>query len=96
MCPVNAAPGQRPIEGADSVRHVVNLPKLGDTADDVVVLEWLVTEGDVVAEGDALLSVETNKIDAEVPSPVSGTLVERLVTIDDEVATGAAIAVVET
>ncbi|MBA2578981.1 MAG: hypothetical protein H0V05_20460 [Euzebyaceae bacterium] len=78
------------------MRHVVNLPKLGDTADDVVVLEWLVTEGDVVAEGDALLSVETNKIDAEVPSPVSGTLVERLVTVDDEVATGAAIAVVET
>jgi pyruvate/2-oxoglutarate dehydrogenase complex dihydrolipoamide acyltransferase (E2) component len=77
------------------VRHVVNLPKLGDTADDVVVLEWLVAEGDVVVEGDPLLSVETNKIDTEVPSPVSGRLVERLVSVDDEVATGAAIAVME-
>ncbi len=78
------------------MRNVVNLPKLGDTAADVVVLAWLVAEGDVVAEGDSLLSVETNKIDTEVPSPVSGTLVERLVAVDDEVATGAAIAVVET
>ncbi len=77
------------------MRHVVNLPKLGDTADDVVVLEWLVAEGDVVVEGDPLLSVETNKIDTEVPSPVSGRLVERLVSVDDEVATGAAIAVME-
>ncbi len=77
------------------MRHVVNLPKLGDTAADVVVLEWLVAEGDVVVEGDPLLSVETNKIDTEVPSPVSGRLVERLVSVDDEVATGAAIAVME-
>lgn len=77
------------------MRHTVKLPKLGDTADDVVVLRWVVDVGDRVGEGEALLEVETNKIETEVPAPVGGTLVERLVDEGDDVAVGTTLAVIE-
>lgn len=76
-------------------RHTVTLPKLGDTAEDVVVLEWNVEVGGTVAQGDPLLSVETSKVTADVPSPVAGTLVERLVEVDEEVEVGTELCVIE-
>ena len=78
------------------MRHTVKLPRLGDTADDVVVLELLAQVGDHVGQNDPVLRVETSKIDTEVVSPVSGTVVELLVEPGDEVAIGVPIAVIET
>lgn len=77
------------------MRGQVKLPKLGDTANEVVVVSWYVEVGATVAEGDPLLAVQTDKVDIDVPSPMSGTVVERLVGPDDEVAVGTPIAVVE-
>lgn len=77
------------------MRGQVKLPKLGDTANEVVVIEWHVEVGAPITEGDALLTVQTDKVEVEVPSPMSGTVVEHLVAPDDEVSVGAAIAVVE-
>ena len=77
------------------MRHRVKLPKLGDTATEVVVLEWYILPGDQVIAGERLLCVETDKIDAEVVSPVTGVLVEHLVSPEDSVEVGEAIAVVE-
>jgi glutaconyl-CoA/methylmalonyl-CoA decarboxylase subunit gamma len=77
------------------MRHTVKLPRLGDTADDVVVIEWIAKIGDRVNQNDAVMRVETSKIDTDVVSPVSGTLVEHLVAAGDEVAVGAPIAIVE-
>ena len=54
------------------------MPKLGETVDEVLVLEWSVSVGDVVSQGDTLMTVETDKVEAELPSPVSGTVVELL------------------
>lgn len=76
------------------MRFTVKLPKLGDTTEEVVVLEWLAEVGDTVAAGDDLLRVETDKVDSDVPSPVSGTLAEHLVAVDDEVGIGAPIAII--
>jgi pyruvate/2-oxoglutarate dehydrogenase complex dihydrolipoamide acyltransferase (E2) component len=76
-------------------RHTIKLPKLGDTAEDAVVLEWLVAEGGQVAEGDALLQVETSKVDAEVPAPIAGVVLQHLVAVDDEIPVGTAICVIE-
>ena len=76
------------------MRFTVKLPKLGDTTEEVVVLEWLAEVGNAVTAGDDLLRVETDKVDSDVPSPVSGTLVELLVAVDDEVLIGAPIAVI--
>lgn len=77
------------------MRHDVKLPKLGDTVDTVLVVEWLVEVGAQVAEGDALLSVETDKVDAEVPAPVSGRLRARLVEPDEEITVGTPICTIE-
>jgi pyruvate/2-oxoglutarate dehydrogenase complex dihydrolipoamide acyltransferase (E2) component len=77
------------------VRQTLKLPRLGDTADDVVITEWYVAIGGAIAEGEPLLRVETNKAEVDVPSVASGTLVEVLVHDGDEVAVGAPIAVVE-
>ncbi len=76
------------------MRYTIKLPKLGDTTELVVVLEWLAEVGDAVNAGDELLRVETDKVDSDVPCPVSGTLVEHLVAIDDEVDIGDPIAVI--
>jgi 2-oxoglutarate dehydrogenase E2 component (dihydrolipoamide succinyltransferase) len=77
------------------VRAHIKLPKLGDTANSVVVISWLVEVGASISEGDPLLSVQTDKVDVDVPSPLSGTVVEHLVGPDDEVSVGTAVAVVE-
>jgi pyruvate dehydrogenase E2 component (dihydrolipoamide acetyltransferase) len=78
------------------VRHQVKLPRLGDTTQVALVTEWLCGVGAQVDVGTPLLAVETDKITTEVPSPVAGTLVEQLVSPEDEVAVGAPICVVET
>ena len=77
------------------MRQTVKLPKLGDTANEVLVLEWNVSVGDTVAAGDVLMRVETDKVEADVPSPVGGKVAELRVEAEDEVAVGAAICVIE-
>jgi pyruvate dehydrogenase E2 component (dihydrolipoamide acetyltransferase) len=77
------------------MRAQVKLPKLGDTANEVVVISWEAEVGATIAEGDPLVTVQTDKVDVEVPCPVAGVLVEHLVAPDEEVAVGSPIAVVE-
>ncbi len=77
------------------MRQIVKLPKLGDTANEVLVLEWSVAPGDSVAVGDVLMRVETDKVEADVPSPVAGVVAELRVDIEDEVEVGAALCVIE-
>jgi glutaconyl-CoA/methylmalonyl-CoA decarboxylase subunit gamma len=73
----------------------VKLPRVADTADEVVIVQWEKDVEDFVAAGDVLLRVETNKATVEVPSPIPGRLVEQLVAVDDEVTTGTPIAVLD-
>ncbi len=77
------------------MRHIVKLPKLGDTAEEVLVLEWNVAVGDSVTEGQSLMLVETDKVEAEVPTPVGGVVAELRVDEDDEVGVGEAICVID-
>ena len=77
------------------MKSTVKLPRVAETVDEVVVTEWLVAVGDVVDAGQMLLQVETDKAVVEVPTPISGTVVELLVQLDDEIATGHPIAVLE-
>ena len=57
--------------------------------------EWLCGLGAEVMVGTPLVTVETDKVTTDVPSPVAGKLVEQLVSPEDEVAVGAPICVVE-
>jgi pyruvate dehydrogenase E2 component (dihydrolipoamide acetyltransferase) len=81
---------------AGSVLYNVELPRLGDTTQEVLVREWLCPVGTHVEAGSPLVAVETDKVDVQVPSPVSGIVVEHLVEPEQEVAVGAPICVVET
>lgn len=77
------------------INHTIKLPVLGDTTKVVVVAEWLCDVGDRIEVGQPLMNVETDKVLAEVPSPVTGTLAERLVAERDEVVIGTPIARIE-
>ncbi len=77
------------------MRHRVKLPRLGDTTQTVLVAEWFVDVGDEVATGAPLMLVETDKVTTEVPSPVAGVLVERLVGVQEEIDVGDSICVIE-
>jgi glutaconyl-CoA/methylmalonyl-CoA decarboxylase subunit gamma len=77
------------------VKTTVKLPRVGETVDDVVVIEWEASVGASVAAGDTLMRVETDKAVVEVPSPVAGVVSEHLVKADDEVRTGQPIAVIQ-
>src|SRR5690554_6256363 len=49
---------------------------IGDGIEEGKILEWKFKEGDKVNEGDTLVIVETDKVNAELPSPVTGTIVK--------------------
>jgi len=66
----------------------VILPRLGDTVDEVVVIEWLVEVGLHVNKGDPLMRVETDKVEVDVESPFAGVVSELLVAQGDEIKTG--------
>ncbi len=66
----------------------VTFPEMGDSVAEGTVLEWRVQPGDSVAVDDPLVEISTDKVDAEVPSPVAGTIRELLVGADETVAVG--------
>ncbi len=65
----------------------INIPDIGDF-DSVEVIEVLVSEGDVVAVDDSLLTLESDKATMEIPSPVAGTVTKVVVSVGDRVAEG--------
>src|SRR3954453_3099199 len=54
----------------------VVMPPMGDSVSEGTVLEWHKQEGDEVSEGETLVEVSTDKVDAEVPAPTSGTVLK--------------------
>jgi 2-oxoglutarate dehydrogenase E1 component len=66
----------------------VAFPEMGDSVAEGTVLEWRVKPGDSVAVDDPLVEISTDKVDAEVPSPVAGTIQEVLVEADQTVGVG--------
>jgi len=72
----------------------VILPQLGETVTEGTITQWFKKVGDTVAEDEPLFEVSTDKVDTEVPSPVSGTLIEIRVEEGETVDVGTVIAVV--
>src|ERR671910_423447 len=69
-------------------------PALGESVNESTVSRWLKQVGDQVEADEPLLEVSTDKVDTEIPSPASGTLLEIRVQEDESVAVGAVLAVV--
>ena len=72
----------------------VVMPRMGETVDEGTVNTWHKGVGDQVAEGEPLVEIGTDKVDTDIPAPVSGTLVEIRVEADQTVPVGTVIAVI--
>src|SRR5512134_2721788 len=70
----------------------VTLPQMGESVTEGTVLEWHKREGDRVEQDETLVEISTDKVDAEVPSPASGTVVRVLAAEGDTVTVGAVLA----
>src|ERR1700738_4068781 len=67
----------------------VQMPALGESVTEGTVTRWLKQVGDAVEMDEPLLEVSTDKVDTEIPSPVSGVVLEIKVAEDEVVAVGA-------
>ena len=72
----------------------ITLPQLGETVTEGTITKWFKKVGDTVALDEPLFEVSTDKVDTEVPSPISGVLTEIRVAEGDTVPVGTVIAVV--
>src|ERR1700674_2375230 len=70
----------------------VTLPEMGESVTEGTVAKWLKQPGDPVREGEALVEVTTDKVDAEVPAPATGTLTKILAEAGKTIAVGAPLA----
>lgn len=77
-------------------RFELKLPKMGESVAEATITNWLKQVGDKVEADEAVLEIATDKVDSEVPSEVSGILVEQLFGKDDLVQVGQTIAIIET
>ena len=91
--PAPAAPvAQAPVAAPSSGATIVSMPALGESVTEGTVTRWLKKVGDAVNADEALLEVSTDKVDTEIPSPVSGTVLSIDVPVDTTVAVGARLA----
>lgn len=72
----------------------VIMPQLGESVDEGTITKWLKSQGDAVEEYEPLVEVNTDKVDSEIPSPFSGTLLEILVPEGTTVKAGELLALI--
>ena len=77
-------------------RFELKLPKMGESVAEATITNWLKQVGDKIEMDEAVLEIATDKVDSEVPSEVSGILIEQLFNKDDLVQVGQTIAIIET
>ena len=74
----------------------VEMPQMGESVMEGTVIAWAKSVGDTVEVDETLLEIATDKVDTEVPSPASGTIVEIRVQADETVEVGQVIALIAT
>jgi len=77
-------------------RFELKLPKMGESVAEATITNWLKEVGDTIEADQTVLEIATDKVDSEVPSEVSGILVEKLFEKDQVVQVGQTIAIIET
>jgi 2-oxoglutarate dehydrogenase E2 component (dihydrolipoamide succinyltransferase) len=77
-------------------KYQLLLPKMGESVAEATVIKWNKSPGDHVDADEAVMEIATDKVDSDVPSPVSGKLVEQFYQVDDVMQVGAVIAIIET
>ncbi|MET3979959.1 2-oxoglutarate dehydrogenase E2 component (dihydrolipoamide succinyltransferase) [Mucilaginibacter sp. UYP25] len=77
-------------------KYQLLLPKMGESVAEATIIKWTKKPGDYIEADEAVMEIATDKVDSEVPSPVSGKLVEQLCKEDEVVQVGSVIAIIET
>jgi 2-oxoglutarate dehydrogenase E2 component (dihydrolipoamide succinyltransferase) len=75
--------------------YQVTLPKLGESIVSATIVQWFKKEGDQINLDEPLLEVSTDKVNSEIPSPVSGVLHKILASPDQELQVGELLAVIQ-
>jgi len=75
---------------------VISMPQLGEKVTEGTVIRWLKKEGEPVEQDEPLLEVSTDKVDTEIPSPVTGILRGIVVAEDETVAVGSQLGLIDT
>ena len=70
------------------------LPKMGESVAEATITTWLKNEGDFIEAEESVVEVATDKVDSEVPSPVSGKLIKIISKVNDVAQVGEAIAII--
>ncbi|MGQ1946620.1 dihydrolipoamide acetyltransferase family protein [Geofilum sp. OHC36d9] len=70
------------------------MPKMGESVEEATITKWFVKPGDTIEEDQVLLEIATDKVDSEIPSPVSGVVKEVKFEVDALVPVGEVVAVI--
>lgn len=73
----------------------LKLPQMGESVAEATLTAWLKEVGDPIEADEAVFEIATDKVDSEVPSEVDGVLLERRFEVDDVIAVGEVVAVIE-
>ena len=74
----------------------VIMPKMGESITEGTILEWYKEVGEAINKDETLLEIGTDKVDSEIPSPGTGTVIEILAKSNDVIDVGEVIAKIET
>jgi len=77
-------------------KYKLLLPKMGESVEEATIIKWTKKPGDFIEADETVMEIATDKVDSDVPSPVSGKLTEQLYKDNDVVKVGAVIAIIET
>src|SRR5690349_6009403 len=83
---------EEPSSSSEATVIEIEMPAMGESVSEGTILEWAKQPGDSVAEDETIVEISTDKVDAEVPAPASGTLTEVLADAGDTVTVGQIIA----
>jgi pyruvate dehydrogenase E2 component (dihydrolipoamide acetyltransferase) len=73
----------------------VIMPKWGMTMQEATISCWLKAEGDAVENGEPIVEVETDKVQAAIEAPIAGTLTQQAAAVGDAVRVGALVAIID-
>lgn len=74
--------------GSAMTRHAITVPDFSMPGQTILVTAWLASIGDLVVEGDRVVEVLVGAATIDLESPVTGTLAEKLVAVDEPIAVG--------
>jgi 2-oxoglutarate dehydrogenase E2 component (dihydrolipoamide succinyltransferase) len=74
----------------------LTMPKMGESVAEATITQWLKNEGDSISLDESVLTIATDKVDSDIPSPVAGILVKKLFNENDVIQVGQVIAHIDT